>query len=134
MAKQGRDLTPWRSQLRKGAAELAVLTCLGQGESYGLALYESLRGDEGLGLSEGAIYALLHRMQKEGMVIGGWVEEADASHPRKYYSLTGDGKRVLDEMIAEWEDFAGSMSTLIARFKRNPVSTETGTAIRSKRV
>jgi hypothetical protein len=34
----------------------------------------------------------LNRLQKEGKIRGRWVEDADATHPRKYYGLTAEGR------------------------------------------
>src|ERR687895_1115061 len=86
------ELNAWKSQLRKGAAELAVLATLDRGETYGLDLLEQIRAAGGLELSEGSIYPLLNRLQKEGKIRGRWVQDPDAAHPRKYYGLTRDGR------------------------------------------
>lgn len=107
------DIERWKAQLRKGAAELAVLVVLDQEESYGLAILDTVRGEGGLAISEGSIYPLLNRLEKAGKITARWVEEEDASHPRKYYGLTDEGRAVLDEMKAAWHLFQRDMSTLI---------------------
>lgn len=107
------ELSAWKSQLRKGAAELAVLAALGRRESYGLELLERVRGDGGLELAEGSIYPLLNRLQKEGKVTSRWVEDADASHPRKYYALTAEGAALLAAMLSEWSRFEVGMRRII---------------------
>ena len=111
----GVDLTAWRAQLRKGAAELAVLAALGQRESYGIELLERIHAAGGLELAEGSIYPLLNRLQKEGKIRGRWVEDADAAHPRKYYGLTDDGRALLGEMLAEWAQFEAGMRQILAQ-------------------
>jgi PadR family transcriptional regulator PadR len=108
------ELNAWKSQLRKGAAELAVLATLDRGESYGLALLERLQTAGSFELSEGSIYPLLNRLQKEGKIRGRWVEDADAAHPRKYYGLTPDGRALLAEMLAEWTLFEAGMRQILA--------------------
>lgn len=107
------DIERWKAQLRKGAAELAVLAVLDQEESYGLAILDTVRGEGGLAISEGSIYPLLNRLEKAGKITARWVEEEDASHPRKYYALTSEGRAVLNEMKAAWHLFQRDMSTLI---------------------
>lgn len=121
MPDQPRDLSPWRSQLRKGAAELAVLSLLGRRESYGVEIYDEVRGRAGLELSEGSIYPLLSRMQKEGMIAGRWVEDPGASHPRKYYRLTPEGSAVLQAMLRDWDEFVGAMNEIITGSSRDEV-------------
>ena len=106
------DLNAWKAQLRKGAAELAVLAVLDRRESYGLDLLDRVHDVGGLELAEGSIYPLLNRLQKEGKISGRWVE-GDAAHPRKYYRLTDDGRALLAEMLAEWTQFEGGMRQLL---------------------
>jgi PadR family transcriptional regulator, regulatory protein PadR len=107
------DVERWRSQLWKGAAELAVLALLERRDSYGVELLEAVRGREGLELSEGTIYPLLNRLQKEGKLAARWVEDAGASHPRKYYGLTAEGRALLQAMKTEWAAFRRSLTDLI---------------------
>jgi PadR family transcriptional regulator PadR len=109
------DLNAWKAQLRKGAAELAVLAALGHRESYGLELLERIHAAGGLELAEGSIYPLLNRLQKEGKIRGRWVEDDDATHPRKYYALTDDGRALLDDMVTEWTQFEAGMRHLLAQ-------------------
>src|SRR5215211_2639558 len=109
------DLSAWKAQLRKGAAELAVLAQLDRRESYGLELLERLQAAGGLELSEGSVYPLLNRLQKEGKIRGRWVEDPDATHPRKYYSLTDEGRALLAGMLAEWAQFEAGMRSIIGQ-------------------
>ena len=107
------ELNAWKAQLRKGAAELAVLATLDRSETYGLDLLERIHAAGGLELSEGSIYPLLNRLQKEGKILGRWVEDPDAVHPRKYYGLTDDGRAMLAEMLAEWTQFEAGMRQIL---------------------
>ncbi len=107
------DLNAWKTQLRKGAAELAVLATLDQQESYGLELLERLQAAGSLELSEGSIYPLLNRLQKDGKIRGRWVEDPEAAHPRKYYALTAAGRALLAEMLAEWAQFEEGMRQIL---------------------
>lgn len=107
------DLAAWKAQIRKGAAELAVLAMLDRGECYGVELLEQIHGVGGLELSEGSIYPLLNRLQKDGKIRGRWVEDPGATHPRKYYRLTKDGSKLLAEMLAEWSRFESGMRSIL---------------------
>ena len=107
------ELNAWKAQLRKGAAELAVLATLDRSETYGLDLLERIHAAGGLELSEGSIYPLLNRLQKEGKILGRWVEDPNAVHPRKYYGLTDDGRAMLAEMLAEWTQFEAGMRQIL---------------------
>ena len=109
------ELSAWRAQLRKGAAELAVLATLDRSETYGLELLERIRAAGGLDLSEGSIYPLLNRLQKDGKIRGRWVEDSDAAHPRKYYALTAEGRSLLAEMLVEWAQFEAGMHQILGQ-------------------
>lgn len=107
------DIESWKAQLRKGAAELAVMAVLEAHERYGLEILEEVRGEEGLAISEGTIYPLLNRLQKDGKLRARWVEDPGASHPRKYYALTEEGRVFLQQMRDAWEDFRLEMERLL---------------------
>jgi PadR family transcriptional regulator PadR len=109
------DIEAWKAQLRKGAAELAVLATLARGASYGIQLLDQINGAAGLELSEGSIYPLLNRLQKDGKIQGEWVEDKDSPHPRKYYSLTRDGRALLKEMLVAWQDFDRGMHAVLKK-------------------
>jgi PadR family transcriptional regulator, regulatory protein PadR len=102
----------WEAQLRKGALEMAALASLWGGRLYGLEIIRFLEGRSKLILAEGTIYPILNRLRAEGLLASEWVE-ADAGHPRKYYSLTEAGRRRLMQMAEAWASFAGGLTCLL---------------------
>jgi PadR family transcriptional regulator PadR len=105
------DITPWQSQLRKGAAELVILSILSGGERYGLQILEEAnRGGEIV--TEGALYPLLTRLERDAKLTSRWVVE-DAPHPRKYYQLTQDGSAQLSVMVEAWISFRLAMTQVV---------------------
>ncbi len=66
---------------------MAALASLWGKRLYGLEILRSLASDAQLALGEGTIYPILNRLKTEGLLVSEWVE-AEAGHPRKYYSLT----------------------------------------------
>lgn len=107
------DLDRWKSQLRKGAVELAVLAVLERKDRYGLEILEAVSARGGLEISAGTIYPLLNRLQKDEKIEARWVEDEGASHPRKYYTLTRDGRSLLAEMRTAWNRFHLNLSALL---------------------
>ena len=101
----------WRSQLRKGTLELAVLLLLRREEQYGLRLVEQLDA-LGFGVSEGSIYPLLSRMRAEGKVATRWVDQG-VGHAHKYYGLTRRGEAACAAMLEEWRDFSRAFERVI---------------------
>lgn len=106
------DINSWQTQLRKGAAELVVLSLLRGGERYGLDLLDSAGGSGGV-LSDGTLYPLLTRLEREGKVEARWVLADEAKIPRKYYRLTADGERLVAEMRRIWHDFSAFVTGAI---------------------
>lgn len=113
-AKPAQDDQPdrWEAQLRKGALEMAALASLWQGRLYGLEIIRFLERHSQLALAEGTIYPILNRLKTEGLLTSEWVE-AEAGHPRKYYSLTEAGRRRLRQMAEAWVSFSSGLSRLL---------------------
>ena len=106
-----KEVAAWRSQLRKGTLELAVLVALRKRRRYGLELVDMLNKAE-LGISEGSIYPLLSRLKAEGKVETEWVDEG-VGHAHKYYTLTSHGRAVLKAMLTGWREFNAAFDALV---------------------
>jgi len=102
----------WQAQLRKGTLEMAALASCWHGRLYGLEILRYLETHSQLVLAEGTIYPILNRLKVEGLLVSEWVE-ADAGHPRKYYSLTEAGRVRLRAMAEAWEGFARGLDYLL---------------------
>ena len=103
-----------KSQMLKGVLEGCILAVIEERPTYGYELYVRL-SEQGLqSVSEGSIYPVLLRIQKEGLVEGTMVKSANGPN-RKYYSLTGKGKEVLAQFKQEWEALAGSVNHIVLK-------------------
>ena len=94
-------LTNIKSQMRKGLLEYCILSIISRGEAYASDILETLKKAELL-VVEGTIYPLLTRMKNEGLLSYRWQESTEGP-PRKYYSLTEDGEKLLEQLDAEWQ-------------------------------
>ena len=98
------------AQYKKGVLELCVLKLIQQDDLYG---YETVQKVSFyIEVTESTIYPLLRRLQKENYLQSTWQESTEGLPPRKYYSLTPDGKNYLDAMNTEWENLLNAMSDL----------------------
>ena len=100
--------------MRKGAAELVVLSVLSRGEAYGVEILDAAQAAGDL-VAEGAIYQLLNRLEREGKLKSRWDTDGSAGHPRRYYSLTDDGRALFRQMSQVWKAFAGAMSAVVEK-------------------
>jgi PadR family transcriptional regulator PadR len=87
----------WTVQMRKGLLEMCILTVLTDGERYGYELVKALVSIPGLGLTEGTLYPLLSRLRVQGLVKTR-IEESTEGPARKYYSLSPEGRKMLQLM------------------------------------
>ncbi len=113
----GTDKEKRITQLRKGILELAVMGTLYHEQHYGYSLARVLSGDGEISLKEGTIYPILTRLAREGLVQSQWVESGQGP-PRKYYSLTGNGRRLFEELMPDFDQLVSLVKQSTNR-KRN---------------
>ncbi len=80
---------------------------------YGFELVRELEQAGGLLTSEGTIYPLLSRLRRDRLVATAW-RESPAGPPRRYYSLTPQGDRMLAAFIVEWARFRDAVDAVLA--------------------
>jgi PadR family transcriptional regulator PadR len=104
-----------RSQLLKGTLPLIVLSVLRDGELYGYEIVQRIRRRAGPALSpsEGSLYPTLHRLERDGAIVGEW-RASDRGPRRRYYRITPRGTAQLASSRAEWESFASLVSAVAA--------------------
>ncbi|GAB3399556.1 PadR family transcriptional regulator [Flindersiella endophytica] len=102
----------WPASWLRGVLELAVLSVLIDGESYGYALAQRL-SEAGLGkVSGNTLYPVLARLEAGGAVSSRWTE-GDGGPGRKFYAITDIGRARLDADGADWEQFAKATIALV---------------------
>jgi PadR family transcriptional regulator, regulatory protein PadR len=91
-----------RSQLLRGVLDLCLLAVMGEGPAYGYEMTKRLRA-RGLSIvGEGSIYPLLGRLERDDLVETRRAA-SNGGPPRKYYSLSPEGKRALAAGVGEWQ-------------------------------
>jgi DNA-binding PadR family transcriptional regulator len=90
-------------ELVAASTEPLILSLLSEGESYGYALIQEVKGLSGdrIEWTDGMLYPVLHRMEREGWIESRW-GEAENGRKRKYYSLRPDGRKALREQRQQW--------------------------------
>ena len=106
-------ITRWEVQLRKGVLEFVILLSLREREQYPFELISGIAKRASLDLPEGTVYPLLLRLSKEAL-IGARLGEGDGGAPRKYYSLTPKGHRLLEAMIPSWSRLVASLDLMLS--------------------
>ena len=102
-----------RKELVAASSRPIVLSILAEGESYGYAIIQRVKELSGgqLDWTEGMLYPVLHRMQRDGLIAARW-RTADGGRRRRYYHLNQKGTRVLAADRQEWTAVTGMLNSL----------------------
>jgi len=101
-------------QMRKGLLELCVLHIISRDEVYTSDLIEELTQAQMI-VVEGTLYPLLNRLKAAELVKYRCVE-SESGPPRKYYSITEQGKEFLSTLQETWQSILDS-TQMITRKK-----------------
>ncbi len=100
------------SQLLHGVLDMCLLSVIDEEASYGYEMVSKLR-ERGLDLaSEGSIYPLLSRLQKQG-IIEGYLVQSSEGPARKYYRMSDRGRKLLQQWQADWSEFRNSVDAVL---------------------
>nr|WP_244950981.1 PadR family transcriptional regulator [Rummeliibacillus suwonensis] len=100
------------TQMLKGIIDGCILAIIQEKEIYGYELAEKLEQYGFDSFSEGTIYPLLIRMQKEELVTS-TLKKSTAGPKRKYYSLTQKGKNELQQFMVRWDKLQNSVNHVL---------------------
>ena len=93
-------------ELKKGSAELIILSIVETRARHGYEISRLIetRSAGQLKFHIASLYPLLYRLEERGWLQGRWVEKA-GQRRRRYYRLTAEGRRVLEEQRRTWSEF-----------------------------
>ena len=90
-----------------------LLAILANGESYGYAIIEQVRARSGgdLEWSEGMLYPVLHRLEKEKLILSSW-KVGENGRKRKYYRLSAAGTKALEVERKQWHAVHNTLTAI----------------------
>ncbi len=97
-----------KAQMRKGVLELCIMSIIANEEVYPSDIINRLKEAE-LIVVEGTLYPLLSRLKNSGFLSYSW-KESPSGPPRKYFAITPEGKKVLDEMNENWNQLVNAVN------------------------
>ena len=100
-------------ELMRGAGPTAVLRLLSGREMYGYELVEALSTQtEGvLAMGQSTLYPMLYNLEAKDLIEAEW-RQSDSGRDRKYYRLTGKGKKRLEQDTEAWRSLVKAMVSL----------------------
>jgi len=90
------------TEMLKGTLEGCVLEIVGGEETYGYAITRRLNELGFAEVVEGTVYAILLRLEKNGLVQVA-KRPSEQGPPRKFYALNDAGRAELARFWAKWE-------------------------------
>ena len=96
-------------ELRRGIVVLAVLSRLNRPE-YGYSLRQAL-AERGMAIEEGTLYPLLRRLEEQGLLTSEW--RIEDGPPRRYYTLSADGRALLKTLTGTWRELVQTTNRLL---------------------
>lgn len=98
--------------MRKGILEFGILHIISRGEVYASDMLAELTSAK-IMVVEGTLYPLLTRLRKAGLAEYKWVE-SNSGPPRKYYTITDQGREFLASLEVTWLELVASTSQIIS--------------------
>lgn len=101
------------SGIKRGTAELAVLSVLERGPLHGYELAKRIEKQTtgALRFTLASLYPLLYRLEKRGHIRGAW-ETHNSGRRRRCYRLTPQGRKQLSPIRAEWAELFRALRQL----------------------
>lgn len=99
------------SQMLKGMLEGCILKIISTKQAYGYEISEELT-KYGFGkISDGTIYPILLRLEKNNYIIVEY-KKSPSGPKRKYFSITDSGMNELKSFLESWEKLSSAINVL----------------------
>lgn len=100
--------------LLSGSMTMLLLKLLNEKDMYGYEMIDTLRkkSNNVFELKAGTLYPLLHNMEAKGLLTA--YEQEIAGKKRKYYSITKEGKGLLEKKKEEWNEYQTAVTSVLA--------------------
>ena len=99
-----------QAQMRKGILEYCILLIIAQQDAYVPDIISKLKASK-MFVVEGTISTLLTRLKNTGLLSYRW-EESQQGPPRKYYSITEQGRDFLKELENSWNELTSAVNSI----------------------
>jgi transcriptional regulator len=105
--------------LLPGTLDVLILKALdgAPNHGYGVARWVRDATNAELIVEDGALYTALHRLENRGLLRADW-KASDTGRRAKYYAITKQGRRVLEQQIDAWRRSAAALSRVLDRAPR----------------
>ena len=100
--------------LLHGTLDALILKTLARGplHGYGIAKWIEEATGEAVIVEEGSLYPALYRMERRELIEAEW-GTSELGRRAKFYRITGEGRRRLQQETQQWARFAAGVSRML---------------------
>lgn len=100
--------------LVSGSMAMMILKLLSEKDMYGYEMIDTLRkrSENVFELKAGTLYPLLHGLEDKQYLVS--YEQEAMGKVRKYYRITKDGRRYLEEKKSQWQEYSRAVMSVLA--------------------
>ena len=100
--------------LLSGSMSTMILKLLSEKDMYGYEMIETLRmrSENVFELKAGTLYPILHTLESKDYLKS--YDQDGFGRVRKYYSITGKGKKYLEDKLEEWNVYTKAVEGVLA--------------------
>lgn len=100
--------------LVSGSMAMMILKLLSEKDMYGYEMIDTLRkrSENVFELKAGTLYPLLHSLEDKQYLVS--YEQEAVGKMRKYYRITKDGRKHLEEKKFQWQEYSRAVMSVLA--------------------
>ena len=106
-----------KAQMKKGILEYCILSIISRGEVYASDIIDELKNSKMI-VVEGTLYPLLTRLKNDELLSYQWIE-SKSGPPRKYFQLTKEGEKSLNELKETWNELVEAVNYTTSKSAKN---------------
>ena len=103
------------SQMMKGILDNCILIVIAQEDTYGYDISQKLKSYGFSNISEGTIYPLLLRLEKNGCINSEFLQIGLHTN-RKYYTITKAGHLEIQDFMKHWKELQQGVAAVMGGY------------------
>jgi len=102
------------TDLVQGTLDLLILRTLAAERMHGWAIAQRIQllSHDVLQINQGSLYPALQRLERQGWIRAEW-GTSETNRRARFYRLTADGRRRLEQERADWERLSAAISLVM---------------------
>ncbi len=102
------------TDLVQGTLDLLILRTIASEKMHGWAIAQRIQllSHDVLQINQGSLYPALQRLERQGWIRAEW-GTSETNRRARFYQLTADGRRRLEQERADWERLSAAIALVM---------------------